>query len=93
MKKLAEFANPTQKERARPLHQFIGEEMTIHDVRFYESQYGEVAFFDAVLQEGEKYTIITSSKHVMEALRRAKEEGALPVTATFTKEGGRWLIQ
>lgn len=92
MKRLAEFASPQSGKGYVKIDEVLGQELTITDVEFREGDYGPYCVFQANDEVGNVYTVASGSAKVVEALTKAVEAEALPVSARFAKRGKQTLI-
>jgi len=70
------------------LAEWLGTEITIHSIRFFQSQHGPCAFLLFTDSNGELFNALCSWRVVLPKLAAIADQ--LPVTATFaSKEGGQ----
>lgn len=90
MRSLKEFTE--QNRLSLRLSDIENESVIIKDVTIADSQYGEYAIMNIERSDKSNASVITSAFYVMEALKRAKDANAYPVTATFKKNGRAWVV-
>lgn len=93
MKRLSEYAPNSGWSKAKALSEIANLEVVIEGYTIRDGRYGPVAVMSVTLDDGEKEKVITGSKVIMEALKRASEDKAFPVRATFRKRGQAWVIE
>lgn len=77
----------------KTLDAVAGKPVTIQDVAFFTGLNGPYAIFRVVTPEGEILRVRSSSQIVVSALQEAAEAEALPLTATFARNGRAWTVQ
>jgi hypothetical protein len=69
------------------------QDVKITAVRITEGEYGELAFFDCITPDEKPHVIMTADLGVIETLKEAMAQKAIPCDAKFTQQGRRWLIE
>lgn len=91
VRRLAAYGSIPSALLVRTLEDVEGVELTITDFTLDKGDFGQYAYIYATDLNGELYTIRTGAFLILGALKDAKEQGALPVVATFKKRGQTWM--
>lgn len=93
MNRLSEFAQNPGGHKAKALSEVANLEVTVEGFTLQNGRYGEIAIMTVTLEGGERERVITGSKVVIDALKKASEAKAFPAKAIFRKRGQSWQIE
>lgn len=93
MRRLSEFREDRGFFGTVPLSAIANMEVTITKATALEGRYGPVIILDVETQDGKKLRVRVGAQVPMRLILKAVEENALPVTATFFKNGRYWDVR
>lgn len=79
---------------ARTIHldEIAGQKVSIIKAEITQGQYHEIAVMRIMTKDGRRGTVATSARVILEAVKLALTNGAIPASATFIKVGQRWEL-
>lgn len=92
-KRLASFGTMKEQLEVKTIDQVLEQDLTITGYRMRKGTMGAYFMIDCITGDGEKITVMTGAKYVMEALADVNKQGAFPVVAKFFKRGQTVLVE
>jgi hypothetical protein len=93
VRKLGEFGQLRLQEKTLRMQDIQGVPVIITDFAEEDGRFGKFFWLNVTLADGEKVKVRCGGSFIMDALREAKEAGALPVEATFVLRGNAWVVE
>lgn len=93
MSRLEEHAKLQREGLGLHLDDVQDTEITINEVKFNMTQYGELAVMEVEIPDHGSELVGTFAMLVVDALKNAKEANAFPLEARFVKDGRIWRIE
>ena len=93
VRRLSAYADTQLPADYAKLETIQDQEVTIVGGRVGNGKFGEFAVMDVQVADGEVITFMTSGFLVVDALRKALLEDALPVAAKFVRPNRCWRIE
>ena len=91
--RLSGYGKLDRSATAMRLEDNAEQEVTITGFRVVPGKFGDFAFIDVVDSNGEEKLVMSGGMFVLDALIDAKNAGAFPVLAKFTKKGRAWIFE
>ena len=93
LRRLSSYSNTQLPRERHNLIEIQDVEVTIHAAKVGTTQMGEFAAMECELPTGERMWFVTSGFIVIDAIKKALDDNALPLQATFRRPERAWIIE
>ena len=93
LRRLSSYASTQLPKEHHNLIEIDGVEVTIHAAYVGTTQLGEFAAMQIELPTQERMWFVTSGFIILDAIKKALDDNALPLKATFRRPDRAWIIE
>ena len=90
---LGNFGSLRTQDKTYKMSDIMGVPVIVVDFELAEGDYGEFAWLTVLTEDEDRKKVRCGGTFILEALKEAKEAGALPVSATFILRGKAWVVE
>ena len=93
LRRLSSYASTQLPKERHNMIEIQDAEVIIHAAYVGTTQLGEFTAMDIELPTGERMWFVTSGFIVIDAIKKALDDNALPLKATFRRPDRAWIIE